>query len=117
MVFPELVKEYAKKIISEGQEVECWQFCTLSNDGFFYQPINIKSFNSNCSKFAVVTIPFGNDFIVVLDAESIGIVATIYALDNLVFHHPQLQLIDTINSLLDYAKTLRFNKQIEQAVQ
>lgn len=117
LVFPELVKRYAKKIIHEGQALDCWNFSTLSNGGFFYQPINIQTFIQHSQNHVLIKIPFGNEYVGVMDSESVGIVATIYALDSLAFHHPQLQLIDAINALIDYSKLSRFSKQIEKAIQ
>jgi hypothetical protein len=117
LVFPELVKRYAKKIIQQGQELDCWHFSTLSNGGFFYHAVNIQTFLPHSRNFLLVSIPFGNGYVGIMDAESVGIVATIYALDSLAFHHSQLQLIDAINALLDYAKLSRFGTEIEKAIQ
>lgn len=117
LVFPELVKRYAKKIIHEGQELDCWNFSTLSNGGFYYHPINVKTYLPHSHTFVMVSIPFGNEYVGIMELESVGIVATIYALDSLAFHHPQLHLIDAINALLDYARLSRFGTEIEKAIQ
>ncbi len=73
-----------------------WEYCELSNSGFYLAPTGQESFNVLVS---------GNGFRGCLSSDATGIVVTAFALNQVIWQTRENGLIDKYRLLLDYADT------------
>lgn len=93
--------------LSEDYNGGYWEFYDLSNGGFYIAPITTKNFRIECT---------GNYYSGTLSADASGIVATLYALNDLACRTENEKIIDLFHALRDFVDTHAEAGKIFQAI-